>query len=81
MEKPTFEEIRGNPVWLRLKRRNKEAETVRREEKEERKEDEQLELYPKEGFMVIQSEKCSDKSSASNKEKILMRKVKCLSTP
>ena len=36
VEKPTFKEIRGNPVWLRLKRRNEEAETVRREEKEER---------------------------------------------
>ena len=27
--KPTFKEIRGNPVWLRLKWRNEEAETVR----------------------------------------------------
>ena len=36
VEKPKFKEIRGNPVWLRLKRRNEEAETVRREEKEER---------------------------------------------
>ena len=35
MEKPPFKEIRGNPVWLRLKRRNEEAETVRREEKDE----------------------------------------------
>ena len=72
VEKPTLKEIRGNPVWLRLKRRNKEAETGRSEEKEERKEAEQLELYPKRGLMVIHSEKCSDKASESNKEKILM---------
>ena len=35
VEKPTLKEIRGNPVRMQLKRRNKEAETIRRKVKRE----------------------------------------------
>ena len=37
-----------------------------------RGERETIELYPQGGLMVIHSEKCSDKASESNREKILM---------
>ena len=38
MEKPMFKEIRGNHVWLLLKRRKEEAEAARRQEETKKSE-------------------------------------------